>query len=841
MTNEQVLLNAATMRWINDLAAQGILTTDAELKIRGWNHWLELHSGRSAEEMLGRDLFEAYPELIERHLERYYRDALEGQVGLLSQRLHGYLLPMPPDFDGTAFTHMQQSARIAPLLQDGKVIGTITVIDDVTERVAHVAELQDQIAALEALHDIGRAILSLDLAECLQRLVNQTSALASAEMAAVVLRQGEGLTVAACAGCEIALSELQIAAPDNIAARVVQSGQALSVMELDASTLVTTLHPNHCCVAAAPLVADSGVIGALVIESSRPHAFSPADQAQLSRLATLAAIAIENARLYGSLHESEQLLSTMLRSIGDAVIAADSNGTVTFINPVAQALTGWAQEEAASQPLEVIFDIVDEETRQRTESLATRVIREGVTIRLDSPSALIARDGTERPIDGSGAPIKEGEGRVGGVVLVFRDITEHRQIEQAREELFRSEKAARAQAEQANRVKDEFLATVSHELRTPLNSMLGWVRILRSRTPSDDYAARALETIERSARLQNQLIEDLMDVSRIMNGKLRLDVRPVHLSPTIEAALDVMRPAAEAKEIELQVDLDPTVGEVYCDPSRMQQVVWNLLSNAVKFTPKGGRVRLRLEKVNSHARITVSDTGKGISPKFLPHVFERFSQADGSTQRAHSGLGLGLAIVRHLMELQGGTAHADSSGEGQGATFTIELPLSPIKPAAPDSNRVNFVVDKMFASEHAISLEGVRVLVVDDESDARELLTVILGQCSAQVTAVSAGAEALAVLAGGIEGKLPDVIVSDIGMAGEDGYALIRKVRALAPENGGRIPAIALTGYARAEDRVRALAEGFQTHVPKPVESVELITVIASLTGRLVTKQNGGK
>jgi PAS domain S-box-containing protein len=840
MMNEQTLLNSATMRWVNDLAPQGVLTTDAELKIRGWNHWLEHHTGRGAREMIGRDLFEALPELVGRRLDRYFLDALGGQVGVLSQRLHGYLLAMPLELEGTAFANMRQTARIAPLLNDGEVIGTITVINDVTERVAREAELQGRIAALEALHDIGRAILSLDLSDCLQRVVNQTSALAGAEMAAVVLREGERLTVAACAGGGILMSELQIDAPGNIAAQVAQSGQALSMMDRDASTRATTLHPAHRCSAAAPLVAEGGVIGALVIESSRQNAFDAEDREQLSMLATQAAIAIENARLYGSLYDSEQLLSTTLMSIDEAVIAADSNGAVTFINPVAQSMTGWAQEQAAGRPLDEICAVVDESTRRPGVGLMTDAISAGA-VRFGNQSALVSRDGVERPIDGGVAPMKDAEGRATGVVLVFRDVTERRRIEQAREELFGREKAARAQAEEANRLKDEFLATISHELRTPLHSIFGWAQLLRSRLLGPEDAEHALEAIERGARSQTQLIDDLLDVSRIISGKLRIEAGPANLLPSVEAALDVVRPAADSKGIKLQVDLDPGVGQVYCDPSRMQQVAWNLLSNAVKFTPNGGVVMARLEEVGAHARLTVSDTGKGISPQFLPHVFERFSQADGSTQRAHDGLGLGLAIVRHLVELQGGTVRAESAGEGQGAAFIVELPISSIPAPAKDSKPGAPTPSTTPLSEHHAGLAGVRVLVVEDESGARKLTSTILSRYGAMVTAVSGSSEALDALAGCAEGGLPDVIVSDIGMPGEDGYALIRKVRALAPEKGGSIPAIALSAYARSEDRARALSVGFQCHVSKPVEPLELITIVANLTGRIVTRPGAGE
>jgi PAS domain S-box-containing protein len=395
--------------------------------------------------------------------------------------------------------------------------------------------------------------------------------------------------------------------------------------------------------------------------------------------------------------------------------------------------------------------------------------------------------------------------------------------------LYREAQDARRSAEEASRLKNEFLATVSHELRTPLTAMLGWAHLLRAGQLDEQSAKSALETIERNARSQSQLIDDLLDVSRIITGKLRLDVRRVDPSTFIEAAIEALRPAAEAKSVRIQKVVDTGVSSIAGDPARLQQVVWNLLSNAIKFTPKGGRVQVRLERVNSHVEIAVSDTGTGISPKFLPHVFDRFRQADQSTTREFGGLGLGLAIVRHLVELHGGTVRAESHGEGQGATFTVMLPLLTIYQSSAATERVHpQASDATPAPECPERLDGLKVLVVDDEADTRELLSVVLKRCGAEVTTASSSAEALAI----IEQQRPDVLVSDIGMPVEDGYELIRKVRALAPEHGGRVPAVALTAYARTEDRLRILRSGYQMHVPKPVELNELVAIVANLAER---------
>ncbi|HXG67219.1 MAG TPA: PAS domain S-box protein [Blastocatellia bacterium] len=462
-------------------------------------------------------------------------------------------------------------------------------------------------------------------------------------------------------------------------------------------------------------------------------------------------------------------------------------------------------------------------------------------------------DGEYRWVLDTGVPRFTPDGAFIGYIGSCIDITERIEAETEREqallgeqaarkeaeqaqrlsaELLVREQAARADAEAASRIKDEFLATISHELRTPLNAIMGWAEMLRRGRLDAPTSTRAFEAIERNARSQAQLIEDLLDVSRIITGKLRLNVQPVELAAVIDAAVDVIRPAADAKGVRLQVALDPLAGPVSGDPDRLQQVVWNLLSNAVKFTPKGGRVQVRLERVNSQAEITVSDTGEGIRPEFLPYVFDRFRQADSSYTRKYGGLGLGLAIVRHLVELHGGTVAAHSGGAGQGATFKVRLPLlivydaerfrAPAQESAPATSAPGMPPDC------PATLEGLRVLVVEDEKDSRELVTAMLRECAAEVRAVATVEEALRAF-----GQWrPDVLVSDVEMPGEDGYSLIRKVRALAAEQGGQTPSLALTAHARTEDRLRALSAGFDAHVAKPVRLAELVAVIASLARR---------
>lgn len=409
-----------------------------------------------------------------------------------------------------------------------------------------------------------------------------------------------------------------------------------------------------------------------------------------------------------------------------------------------------------------------------------------------------------------------------------REIRVREWAEQERARLLVLEQAARKQAEEANRTKDEFLATLSHELRTPLNAILGWVQVLRTGKLDAAAGARALETIERNARSQAQLIADLLDVSRIITGKLRLDFKPVELRRIIDSALETVRPAADAKGILLDISIGPLASPVLGDADRLQQVIWNLLSNAIKFTPRAGRVEVRLREEGGNAVIRVSDSGIGIRPDFLPYVFDRFRQAEGSITRTHGGLGLGLSIVRHLIELHGGTAEVESAGEGEGAIFSVRLPLRAELAEDDPLDRTGVTSPGLFSTPNLLA--GVRVVVVEDEADTRELLALSLQQCGAEVAAFGSVPEALA----SFDLAVPDVLLSDIGVPGEDGYSLIRKVRAREPALGGKVPAAALTAYARAEDRLRALEAGYQTHLAKPVDPSELIATVARLAGRTV-------
>ena len=538
-------------------------------------------------------------------------------------------------------------------------------------------------------------------------------------------------------------------------------------------------------------------------------------------------------------------LAALVESADDAIISKTLDGIITSWNKGAERIFGYTPEEVIGKSITILIPEghSDEEPAILARLKAGERIEHYETIR-------VRKDGSEVDISLTVSPIIGPGGQIIGASKIARDISESKKARQALDEYatrlnlaYETAKHARSeaehaaaenerlyrQAEESSRLKEEFLATISHELRTPLNAILGWARMLRTGQLTGENYAKALDTIERNARAQAQLIDDLLDVSRIVAGKLRLDVRPTDPSMFIDAAVEAVRPAADAKGVHLQKIIDSSGIAVAGDPVRLQQVIWNLLTNAIKFTPRDGRVQVRLERVNSHIEIVVSDTGQGISPEFLPYVFDRFRQADQKASRQYGGMGLGLAIVRHLVELHGGNVHAVSDGEGQGATFTVVLPITAIYHVDSTLGRVHPAAkDLLPAAEVTERLDDLQILVVDDEPDTRELLREGLEYCGAHVTLAGSAAEALESL----QKNVPDVLISDIGMPVEDGYELIKQVRNLTKENGGRVPAIALTAYTRVEDRMHALRAGYHMHVPKPVELAELVAVAASVVRR---------
>jgi hypothetical protein len=560
------------------------------------------------------------------------------------------------------------------------------------------------------------------------------------------------------------------------------------------------------------------------------------------------------------LRTSEERFRSLSACSPICIFLTDIAGRWTYMNPRCQNLWAFKLEENSEANW---LQSVHPEDQDWVTAEWTACIQAGQEYA--SEFRLQINDGTVRWIHMRSSPLVSDQSQLIGYVGTIEDITERLQAESARAQVIR-EQEARQQAETANQMKDEFLAVLSHELRTPLNAMLGWTRLLRTRKFDEVAAAQALETIERNAKLQAQLVEDILDVSRIIQGKLRLNLRLTNLVTVIEAAMDAVRLAAEAKAIQLKPMLDSSVPLVLGDANRLQQVIWNLLSNAIKFTPEGGTVEVRLEFVPftteqpaSWTQIQVIDTGIGITPAFLPYIFDRFRQADSTTTRLHNGLGLGLSIVRHLVELHGGAVHAQSAGAEQGATFIVKLPL-PDNPAVTNDLAENLASKATAAiatpteSELAgigaatlqkitisgarpsqleiipspPNLESIKILVVDDDIDMLKFLTTALEQYQAQVIAVTSAKEALAAL----EQFKPHILVSDIGMPTADGYELIRQVRALKAEQGGEIPAIALTAYASGTERSHILAAGFQSHMAKPVDPIELATIIANLVGR---------
>jgi len=529
------------------------------------------------------------------------------------------------------------------------------------------------------------------------------------------------------------------------------------------------------------------------------------------------------ARDITALKEHERRLTEFVENATIGLHWVGPDGIIIWANPHELEMLGYAKDEYVGHHIADFHAdsiVVDD--------MLSRLARAEKLI--NYPARLRCKDGSIRHVlIGSSARFENG--RFQNTQCFTTDVTERKRFEEERIQLLERERAARIEAERASALKDDFLATLSHELRTPLNAILGYAQLLRSGKFSNDEVPDAIEVILRNARGQSQLIEDLLDLSRIVSGKVRLDVQHVDLSAVATDAVESFKPAAAARGVRLTSVLDPLVGPIRGDPARLQQVVWNLLSNAVKFTPKGGKVEIALERISSHVEIVVSDTGEGISAEFLPYVFDRFRQADPSSTRRHAGLGIGLSIVRQLVEMHGGTVRADSLGVGQGSTFIVSLPLS-VTQNFEDGTRGTHpkkISQPTDAPCLDIDLTGVRVLVVDDEPDARFLISHVLQSCNAEAVTAGSMEEAMEHM----RRQIPHVVVSDLGMPEHDGYELIRTIRALPPDHGGNIPAAAISAFARSEDRRNAMIAGFQLHVAKPVEPSELIAVVASLAGRV--------
>jgi PAS domain S-box-containing protein len=521
---------------------------------------------------------------------------------------------------------------------------------------------------------------------------------------------------------------------------------------------------------------------------------------------------------------AQYYLAALVESADDAIIGKSLEGIVTSWNQGAEKLFGYTASEIIGKSITIL--IPPENSDEEPRILAR--IRRGEQIE-HYETQRVRKDGSIVDVALTVSPIHGRNGAIIGASKIARDITERKKSEERREEALRETREARQQAEIANRIKDEFLATISHELRTPLTSVLGWVRMLRGGRLDPETTSKAMEVIDRNVRFQAQLIEDLLDISRITMGKLRLDVRPVQPAAIISAAVESLQLAADARQIRIQTVLDSHAGPVSGDFERLQQVVWNLLSNAIKFTPKRGRVQIVLERINSHVEIRVIDTGRGFKTEFVPYIFERFTQADAITTRTHGGLGMGLAISKAIVELHGGTITAYSEGEGTGATFTVNLPIMPVTRDIPAEERIHPRAWTEISLECPPEVSGLKILVVDDDADTCEMIRTVLARCGGVVDIATNAELALEIF----RERAPEIMICDIGMPDVDGYELIRRIREFEGNNGRRVPAVALTAFARIEDRVRALAAGFQMHVAKPVEPGELLTIVASLSGFL--------
>jgi PAS domain S-box-containing protein len=522
-------------------------------------------------------------------------------------------------------------------------------------------------------------------------------------------------------------------------------------------------------------------------------------------------------------------LAAVVDSSDDAIITKTLDGTITSWNASAVRLLGYTAAEIIGQPITVLIPLERrEEERYITQNLCEgRRIEHYETVR-------VTKDGRSIDVSLTISPVRDQTGQIVGASKILRDITERKRIEREfqevlaeRDQILESERAARSQAERLSTAKDEFLAMLSHELRTPLNAILGWTEILRRGSSTHADFEKGLVVIERNVRAQTQLVDDLLDMSRIISGQMRFDVRSVMPSVFVQGAIEAVRPAADAGGVRLEATLDPAIGPVSGDAYRLQQVVWNLISNAIKFTPRGGHVQVTLERVNSNIEICVADSGIGIQPDFLPHIFERFRQADPTPTRKHGGLGLGLSIVKHIVELHGGTVAVKSDGEGKGATFRVQLPVA-ISLWNPNGRGQHPRSSQPLAVPWVnADLSNLVVLVVDDDPDSRDLVHRLLSDCGATVTPAASAAEALAAT----RNQRPDILISDIGMPEVDGYELLRSLRTTSEIH---CPAIALTAFARSEDRTRSLLAGYVAHVSKPVEAAELIATVAAVSGRVV-------
>jgi PAS domain S-box-containing protein len=832
----------ATVRATLDSATDALLVMDAEARLKDYNEpFLKLWG-------FTRDLMR--PGRRETLLERAAAQLKNGEEFLArTQEIYATAPPASKDLlyfnDGRVYERYSKIQKVGD-----QVLGRVWSYHNITDRIRAEEALRDEATILELLNKTGTSIAAQrDLQSIVQIVTDAATELTGAKFGSffynIVDEHGEALLLYTLSGAPREAFEklghpraTAVFGPTFRGEGVIRSDDIVKDPRYGQFGPHHGMPTGHLPVRsylAVPVVSRSGeVIGGLFFGHPEVGVFTERSERLAVGVAAQAAIAIDNARLYqaaqnelkqrreteAALRQSEEFNRTIIDSSRDCIKTVSLDGVLLWVSEK-------GQQALCIEDLQMVvgkswIDFWQGEDRSAA-AIAVQIAREGGTGHF--VGYFPVRD-EARWWDVIVSPILGSDGKPGTLLAISREVTAAKQSEAERERLLSSEKEARERAQRETRMKDEFLATVSHELRTPLNAILGWANVLRA-TADPQEISEGLEVIERNARAQTQIIEDLLDMSRIISGNVRLDIQHVDIVPVIKAALESVRPMALGREIRVTSALDPFTGPVSGDPARLQQVLWNLLTNALKFTPKGGRVHVVLERVNSHIEISVNDTGQGIRPDFLPQVFDRFRQADSSTTRHYRGLGLGLAIVKNIVELHGGSVRAKSAGENQGSTFTIALPGLPA--LRHDSERRHpRAGSESEILEDKVDLAGVRVLAVDDEADARQLIQRILSHRGATVDLAAGGDDALQQLAK----QKTDVLVMDIGMPDEDGYSVIRRVRQLGAACGGNVPALALTAFARSDDRRRAMLAGFQMHMSKPVEPSELVAVVASLASR---------
>ena len=810
--------NEARFRALFDQAAVGMVEFDAEGRIIRTNETFCRIVGRSMSEVVGFTTHD-YTHPADRGLAIHYIREIESRHALRASFEKRYIRP-----DGTP---IWARATLSPLFEDG---GELTRLLGIVEDISEQKSAEDRIRFLMLLSDVVRPLTDPD------------------EITAISARMlGEHVEADRCAYAEVAADQDTMFLTGNYTRSVkslvgvmkfsefgaevlerMRANQPYVVYDIDSHWPAVDVgiyrQAEIQAVVCVPLHKAGRFVAAMAVHQTSPRIWTP-DEVQLVQVvAARCWESIERARVARHLRESEQRYRTLVDNISAVVWLTDANGAITADNPSWTAFTGQSFEECRGFGW---LQAIHPDDRAHTSERWNAAVRNLETYEVEY--RLRRWDGEYRYVVARGAPVLTPDGQVKEWVGNCTDNHAERLLLDQNKTLLASERTAREEAERTGRMKDEFLATLSHELRTPLSAILGWSQLMQRAPLNTDEVREGLATIERNARSQSQLIDDLLDMSRIISGKIHLQVQTVNLPTVVAAAIATVKHSAAAKRVEVRTFLDPQAGQISGDPNRIQQCVWNLLSNSIKFTPSGGAVTARLQRFEEHADISVSDTGAGIAPEFLPHVFERFRQADASTTRRHGGLGLGLAIVKQLVELHGGAISVSSDGVGQGSTFLIRLPLSNslVTDEPPDETvrtDESGILSTQIEPWTLPNLQGLCVLVVDDEPDARELARRILAECQAEVVVAKNGREALHML----QISPPEILVSDIGMPEIDGYELIRRARA----RGFTAPAVALTAFARSEDRDQALAAGFQNHLTKPLEPRELVAAVAKLVGR---------